>query len=536
MKLVEGFISARAVGTPGIVVRTADAASTIANVKAALVKGMTKNAAEMQLAKLPLVQWDAIHGLTGVNDAGSAAVVSLCGAAKIEQAGTANLPIALTVLEDAGQMDLIVFVHNVHLWWNVDPLVIQGVWNTRDKFKANGNMLLLMVALGEKTPAELNNDLLLLEEPLPTRADIKQIVKTTYAYAKHKLPSEEVLDQAADALVGIAFFPAEQAVAMELDMETGKLNIKGLWDRKKAIIGSVAGLSFYDGTETLADVGGCDNIKTYCTDIMNGKRGANVLLRIDEIEKAFQGSQTDSSGVKGDMLGNFLSWVEDKRIICMLFLGVPGASKSWFIYCLGGHFGKPVLNFDIAGMQDSLVGNSGKNLRTAEATVEAISDGQIILMATANSLKGLPAELISRFEKGGIFFFDSPSAEERAEILKLKIARYKLLPKQCGELPDMEGWTGREIDSMCDKADMLSDEKKGKLVTLLQAGQYVVPLTKSHSEDMMALRESASDRYLSASKPGLYKFARPVKVHTPTVTVPGRKMREPEHTPDPKSN
>jgi len=529
MRLVEGFLSARAVGTPGCVGRTADAASTIANVKLALIKGQTKANAEAFLSKLPLVGWDAIHGLAGINDAGASAVVSLCGAKGIDVAATANLPIALSIVEDAGQMDMILFVHNAHLWWNIDPLVIQAVWNTRDKFKANGNMLLLLVALGEKIPAELNNDLLLLEEPLPTRADIKQIIRTTYAYAKHKLPADDILNQAADALVGIAFFPAEQAVAMELDMETGKLNIKGLWARKKDIISATAGLSFYDGIETLADAGGLDNIKNYCTRLMKGKRGANIILRLDEIEKAFQGSQTDSSGVKGDMLGNFLSWVEDKRVICMLFLGVPGASKSWFIYCLGGHFGKPVLNFDIAGMQDSLVGNSGKNLRTAEATVEAISDGQIILMATANSLKGLPAELISRFEKGGIFFFDSPTAEERAEILKLKIARYKLLDSQIGDVPDMEGWTGREIDSMCDKADMLD-------VTLLEAGQYVVPLTKSHAEDMIALRESASERYLSASKPGLYKFARPVKVHTPTITVPGRKMREPEVKPDPKAN
>ena len=533
MRLVEGFISARAVGTPGICVRTADAASTISNVKAALTKGMNKTQADAQLAKLPLVNWDAIHGLTGINEAGTSAVVSLCSGKGINPEATANLPVALNTVEDAGQMDMILFVHNVHLWWNLDPLVIQAVWNTRDKFKANGNMLLLLTALGEKIPAELNNDLLLLEEPLPTRADIKAIIKTTYAYAKHKLPSEDIMNQAADALVGIAFFPVEQAVAMELDMETGKLNIKGLWARKKDIISATAGLSFYDGNETLADAGGLDNIKNYCTRLMKGKRGANIILRLDEIEKAFQGSQTDSSGVKGDMLGNFLSWVEDKRVICMLFLGVPGASKSWFIYCLGGHFGKPVLNFDIAGMQDSLVGNSGKNLRAAEATVEAISDGQIILMATANSLKGLPAELISRFEKGGIFFFDSPTAEEQAEILKLKIARYKLLPEQCEVTPDMDGWTGREIDSMCDKADMLSNGIEN--VTLLEAGQYVVPLTKSHAEDMDALRMSASDRYLSASKPGLYKYTRPTKVHTPTVTVPGRVMRD-KPPVDPKAN
>ena len=179
------------------------------------------------------------------------------------------------------------------------------------------------------------------------------------------------------------------------------------------------------------------------------------------------------------------------------------------------------------------VGNSGKNLRNAEATVEAISDGQIILCATANSLTGLPAELISRFEKGGIFFFDAPNESERAEILALKIKKYNLTEAQTTQVPDMSGWTGREIDSMCNNADMLN-------LTLMEAGKYVVPLTKSHSEKITELRHSAHNRYLSASHEGLYQYTPSEKekreqaatvangtVHTPVVeTIPtGRKMR-----------
>jgi SpoVK/Ycf46/Vps4 family AAA+-type ATPase len=218
-----------------------------------------------------------------------------------------------------------------------------------------------------------------------------------------------------------------------------------------------------------------------------------------------------------------LSWVEDKHVFCILLLGVPGASKSHFIYCLGGQFGKPVINFDIAGMQDSLVGNSGKNLRKGEATVEAISDGQIILIATANSLRGLPAELLSRFEKGGIFFFDVPDESERAEILALKIKKFNLTPEQTNgfAVSETEGWTGREIESLCDKADRLG-------CTLAEAAAYVVPLTVSQKASIDELRESANNRYLSASKPGLYSFTKTTTVidHNMTSTAAGpRKLR-----------
>ena len=174
-------------------------------------------------------------------------------------------------------------------------------------------------------------------------------------------------------------------------------------------------------------------------------------------------------------------------------------------------------------MQDSLVGNSGKNLRNAEATVEAISDGQIILVATANSLRGLPAELLSRFEKGGIFFFDLPSLEERKQILDLKVKKYKLTTEQLAgfDVSMTTNYTGREIESMCDKADRLG-------VTLLEAAKYVVPLAVSQKATIEELRQSASGRYLAASKPGLYQYTPPKEIvsHTPVVSEGGSGQRK----------
>lgn len=525
MNLRENFYAAYRVGTPAVAVRTPDPKSAIAVVKKALLAGKlgadySTEQAEVELNKLALAQWDGIHGLSGLNDNGTNTLAKLIQNSGMEPSATVELAIALGIVEPAGEVDLVLFIHNPHLFWQ-DPRVIQGLWNLRDKFKANGNIVVSLLPLGTLLPIELNNDTLLLEEQLPNRDAIKTIIRETFKFAKvKKTPDEKFLDRAADAVVGIPAFPIEQATAMHLDKNTGELDIKGMFDRKRGIIEATNGLNFVDTNLKLADCGGNDNIKNYLSMIMNGKRRAQLLLRIDEMEKMFAGAGTDTSGVKGDMLGNFLSWVEAKKILCMLFLGVPGTSKSFITECVGGEFGIPVIDFDISGMQDSLVGNSGKNLRAAEATVEAISDGQIIICATANSLRGLPAELLSRFEKGGIFFFDAPETDaERQTILNLKIKKFGLTPEQTKDVPDMTDWTGREIDSMCDKADLTNG-------TLMSAGQYVVPLLHSHAGDMEDLRASASQRFLSASKPGLYNYVPKQKQPVNAAVEEGRRIRD----------
>lgn len=512
MNFIETFTAARTVSTPLVAVRTPDAASTIDNVRKAL---------GADIKTTPLMAWDAIHGLKGLdgNDKlGAKMMAHMVKEAGLEDSSTSvDLAITLGLLEFA-TTDVIVFVHNPHMIFEKDSRTIQGVWNLRDSYKANGNMLIMLEPLGTVLPSELNNDVLMIDEPLPTRTELEKIVESVYAYAECKKPAAAIVKAACDALVGIAAFPSEQSVAMSLDKATGKLDIKQLWTRKRQIVSTVPGLSFAPDNLKLSDMGGLDNLRNYGIKLMKGKRGANVLLRMDEVEKQFAGTGTDSSGSTGKLLGSFLSWVEDKKILCMLLVGVPGASKSHFVYCLGGEFGVPVLNFDVSAMEDKHVGEGNKNLKRAQATVEAISDGQIILIATANNIAGLPAELISRFEKGGIFFVDAPTAQEREDILALKTKKFNLGPEQTKVTPNITGWTGREIEAMCEKADNLGD-------TLSESAAYVVPLTKSHKETIKALRQSSHDRYLSATNPGLYQYDEAVEEVPAVPVATGRKMR-----------
>jgi hypothetical protein len=74
---------------------------------------------------------------------------------------------------------------------------------------------------------------------------------------------------------------------------------------------------------------------------------------------------------------------------------------------------------------------------------------------------------------------------------------------------------------MCDKADRLG-------VTLLEAAKYVVPLAVSQKATIEELRQSASGRYLAASKPGLYQYTPPKEIvsHTPVVSEGGSGQRK----------
>ena len=163
-------------------------------------------------------------------------------------------------------------------------------------------------------PVELQQDVLTLTEPLPTRDELAKIIVDTYAFAAGDEtaeglealkagPTPSVIKAASDALIGIPSFPALQSSAMCLNMVTGELDIPELWSRKKEIVSQRQGLSYYNGLLKLADMYGCEAIKLFSKRFMAGRKRPGLILRLDEMEKQFRGHDTDSSGSTGKLLG-----------------------------------------------------------------------------------------------------------------------------------------------------------------------------------------------------------------------------------------
>jgi hypothetical protein len=472
------FRAARRVSTPLICARTADPASAL---------GLIQESLNGKAESVPVTVWDILSGLRPAN---AAAKENLCRVLDECDPSTVGPTDALVLAAGMADDSVLVF-SNAHRFWH-DPAVAQGIWNLRDHFKSTGSMLVLLAAPGAALPTELSQDVLVLDEPLPSADDLARIVKDTFAAAEIDELAPDVGRRAVDALLGLSAFPAEQALAMSL-AKSG-LDTEQLWERKRQVIEQTPGLSVWRGGESFADIGGCENIKRFLGAVLAGEEAPRVVVFVDEIEKAFSGTGTDLSGVKTEMTGTMLSWMQDREADGVVLIGPAGTAKSAVAKAAGTAAGIPTIAFDFGAMQNSLVGASGERLRSALQVVDAVSSGRSLWIATCNSIGVLPPELRRRFTLG-TFFFDLPTKEERATIWKIYLAKYGV----AGARPDDEGWTGAEIKECCRKAYRLR-------ISLPESAQYIVPVSRSAAEQIKVLRQQASGKFLSASQPGVYQI------------------------------
>lgn len=487
-----GLRAARRVSTPLVVVRTSDPARTLARV------GATAG------AKAAILLWDIVRGLSPANELAKTVIEKVVGERDRASVGPVDaLVLATTLPEDA-----VLIISNAHRFWN-DSQVVQAIWNLRDPFKANGNMLAMIATSGAVLPEELAQDILVMDEPLPAAEDLEAILDDTLKAAEAPELDHGACGRAIDALLGLAAFPAEQVLAMSLSKKG--LDIEQVWERKRQVIEQTPGLTVWRGGETFDDVGGCSNIKRFLAAVIQGEEPPRGVVFLDEIEKAFAGMGTDMSGVKTEMTGTILSWMQDRSADGALLIGPPGAAKSLVAKATGNTGKIPTVAFDLGAMQNALVGASGERLRGALKVVDAVTNGRSLWIATCNSIGFLPPELRRRFTLG-TFFFDLPSVEERGAIWQIYLAKYGI----DGERPDDEGWTGAEIKECCRKAYRLK-------LSLKESAEYIVPVSRSAADQIKVLRQQASGKFISASYPGVYRYQ-----ESSAGNRPGRTFREME--------
>ncbi|MGH9630735.1 MAG: hypothetical protein ACRD7E_20670 [Bryobacteraceae bacterium] len=235
--------AARRAGTPLVAIRTADAASAVDHVATSI--GGEKDT--------PLIAWDILNGLVGRNDAGNAAVAKVFG----ERSSSIEPAAALAVAQKIAQDTVLCFLNPQRIW--EQPDMVQGIWNLRNVFKSGGQMLVLITTPGGSLPAELQSDVMVIDEPLPSPEELAAVVRQTLEAAELAEPEEATVSMAVDALVGLAAFPAEQVLAMSLSK--AGLDFARLWDRKRQAVEQTPGLTIWRGGETFDQIGGCDNIK-----------------------------------------------------------------------------------------------------------------------------------------------------------------------------------------------------------------------------------------------------------------------------------
>jgi hypothetical protein len=434
-----------------------------------------------QQQKWSLASWDIDHGLqiVGASTAATTASDPLAAVKSVNALSTKD-GTALLVLK------------NFHRFLQSAEMV-QAVVHQIQQGKINRTFLLVLSPIVQ-IPIELEKLFIVIEHDLPDRNQLQKIAKGI-ATEPGDMPGDADLVKLLDAASGLTRYEAEGAFSLSL-VQNGKLTPQTVWDLKTKALKKSGLLTLHRGHETFADLGGLDQLKTFCK---------QALTTTNDLAKP--------RGV--------------------LLLSPPGCGKSQYCKALGNETGRPTLILDIGSLLGSLVGDTERNVRQALRLADAMSPcvlmidevekalsgsssstdsgvsarlfgtfltwlsdhtSDVFVVCTANDVSKLPPEF-SRAERfDGVFFLDLPTQAGRALIWPIYLRRYGLKAR---DLPEDRDWTGAEIASCCRLAAMLD-------ISLKEAAKHVVPVAVTAAESLERLRIWASGRCLSADDGGIY--------------------------------
>jgi hypothetical protein len=478
--IIERIKTARRVSVPLVGVSSADQIATEDTLRRA-VNGSA-----------PLIHWDCVRGAMALNEAGELALSTACGGSDPGDV-TVNAVDWLIACLRLPEKSIAIMANAHKAMERIE--VIQALLNLRDKFKADSRMLILL-APGFSVPAELQNSIEIFDEPLPDRSAISSIVSDLLSGAGLSF-NDGVLAAAADALVGLSSFAAEQSAAMAISKDG--LSIAGCWERKTKAVEQTKGLKMFKSSFKFSDLGSLQSAKDNMARFFAGPCKPKVLVWADEIEKMMAGAGADggagdNTGVSQDFNGAILREMELNGWRGIILLGPPGAGKSAFAQALSGEFDCPEIMLDLGAMKTSALGESEQAIRGALKTIKAMGGADVFWVATCNKLAALPAEFKRRFRRG-LWFFDLPDAAERQAIWNINLQRFGL----SGPIPACEGWSGANIRDCCDIA--YSDN-----LSVCEAASGIISAYNQDKKGVDALRRLANGCFLSASYPGAYKM------------------------------
>lgn len=416
------------------------------------------------------------------------------------------LPVArdpLTALEQVEKIDrdILVVLKDFHESWD-NPQIKRKLRSLSQRLKFTKKSILITTPTG-KVPAELRDEVVVIEFPAPTVAELEQVLErlTNTPGVKVKLTplGREKLVQAA---LGLTTAQAQRvfAKAIVTDGILDDQDIDLVTEEKKQIIRESEALEYYPVTETPDDVGGLGVLKEW--------------LRLRERAFTQQAREYGLPAPKGIAL-----------------IGIPGTGKSLTAKMIGGLWRLPLLRLDVGSLYGSLVGESEERARRALRLAETVAPclvwidemekalahggldsgtsqrvfGTILtwmqektaacfVVATANDIASLPPELLRKGRFDEIFFLDLPTLQERKEIFAVHLRKRKRLSQDYDleKLAEVSaGYVGAEIEQAVIDAMYIGFNEQREFTTqdILLALSKQVPLSVSQREVVQALRD-----------------------------------------------
>jgi SpoVK/Ycf46/Vps4 family AAA+-type ATPase len=378
-----------------------------------------------------------------------------------------------------------------------------------------------------KLPQDLEKDITIVDFPLPTFTEMKQLldemIEVNRQTGRIEINlNEEEKEKLVKASLGLTLSEAENAFARAM-VDDGKLSIKDvevILQEKEQIIKKTGILEFISSNLNMDEVGGLENLKRWLK-----KRDKSWL------ESAQQYGLPAPKGV--------------------LITGVPGCGKSLISKAISGMWQLPLLRLDIGKVFSGIVGSSEENMRKAIQTAEAIApsilwideiekgfngtsssgdsgtssrvfghfltwmqekEKSVFVVATANNISALPPEMLRKGRFDEIFFVDLPTHRERIEIFRVHLKKrlnnpsvkgnFEISTENLEKLADMtEGFVGAEIEQVVINGlfEAFYEERSVQFSDFEKVSKLIVPLAVTQAEQIKEIREWASVRAVAAT-------------------------------------
>ena len=364
-------------------------------------------------------------------------------------------------------------------------------------------------------PAELTEEVTAIDFPLPAIAEIEYLIKQKISPNKLNL-SGLALEQLVKACQGLSRTRIQRVLAKAIaeKEQVNDADIDAVLAEKQQAIRQTGILEFFTVNESLKNVGGLDNLKQW------------VRIRRDAFtEEAKRYGIPTPKGV---------------LLVC-----IQGTGKSLSAKTITNEWRLPLLRLDIGRLFGSYVGESESRMRQmiqlAEATAPCVlwideidkafgnvnnpSDGDsgasrrvlatlitwmqeknspVFIVATANNVRILPAELLRKGRFDEIFFLNLPTESERQEIFKVHLQ--KLRPSRLRDFDLLllarhtKNFSGAEIeqviiDGIHRAFGRGSSGNREDFVTedIISAIEETVPLAAIASEQIASLKQWAAE-------------------------------------------
>jgi len=456
--------------------------------------------AAQRLGGRTLLRWDFIDGLSGApNRSGEAARNPMAALACLDPLPPEQG--ALLVLRD------------FHRYCE-DAGVCRRLRNLAASLR-QAPRTLVITAPDWSIPRELEDSITLLDLPLPAAEEIRRLL-STIANASGQPLAPGVCEQLTAACHGLSEQRVRQLAARALARrgQLGEADLAEVLEEKRQAIAKSELLEYCPSEATPADIGGLAALKHWLEQ-----------RHMAFSEEAMRYGLPLPRGV--------------------LLVGPQGTGKSLTAKAIAHSWSMPLLRLDVGRLFAGLLGASEARTRDMIQRAEAMapcvlwideidkgfggdarSDGgtsqrvlgtvltwmaektsAVFVVATANGVDKLPAELLRKGRFDEIFLLDLPSAEERRAILDLQLRRRRpdhSIPLEV--LVDRTtGFSGAELEQTVIEAMHLAfaEHREFGEADLIAAASQVVPLSRTAREQLEALQIWASSgRARPASRAG----------------------------------